>query len=102
MGPITGLDDAERRNILPSSGLELQPLDRPARSQSLYQLPYPVFHIWLIYLFICDLFNIAVSTSGYIALNGRMNKEAVMAHFRVLSWNSPGGAEENHKITQSG
>jgi hypothetical protein len=38
MGPRTGLDDVERRNILPLPGLELRPLGRPACSQSLYQL----------------------------------------------------------------
>jgi hypothetical protein len=40
VGPRTGLDDVERR-------LELLPLDRPARSQSLYRLPHPssLYHI---------------------------------------------------------
>jgi hypothetical protein len=32
----------ERRKILPLPGLELRPLLRPARGQSLYQLRYPV------------------------------------------------------------
>jgi hypothetical protein len=36
MGPRTGLDDLERRKILPLRGLELRPLDRSTRSQSLY------------------------------------------------------------------
>jgi hypothetical protein len=40
--PRTGLDDVERRKILPLPELKLQPLDRPARSQSLYLLSYPV------------------------------------------------------------
>jgi hypothetical protein len=38
VGPSTSLDDVKRRKILPLSGLELQPLGRPARSQSLYRL----------------------------------------------------------------
>jgi hypothetical protein len=38
VGPRTGLDDVERRKILPLPGLKLQPLGRPARSQSLYNL----------------------------------------------------------------
>jgi hypothetical protein len=39
--PRTGLDDVERGKVLPLSGLELRPLCRPARSQSLYGLSYP-------------------------------------------------------------
>jgi hypothetical protein len=38
VGPGTGLDDVEKRKILPIPGLELRPLGRPARSQSLYKL----------------------------------------------------------------
>jgi hypothetical protein len=36
-----GLDDLESRKFLTLPGLELWPLGRPARSQSLYQLRYP-------------------------------------------------------------
>jgi hypothetical protein len=36
--PTTGLDDVEKRKILPLPGLELQSVDRPVRSQSLYPL----------------------------------------------------------------
>jgi hypothetical protein len=39
MGSRTDMDNVERRKILPIAGLELQPLGRPARSQSLYRLP---------------------------------------------------------------
>jgi hypothetical protein len=39
--PRAGWDDMERRRFLTLPGLELQPLGRPARSQSLYRLPYP-------------------------------------------------------------
>jgi hypothetical protein len=35
VGPRTFLDDVEKRKFLTLSGLELQPLCRPARSQSL-------------------------------------------------------------------
>jgi hypothetical protein len=39
---VTGsLEDVEKRKILTLPGLELQPLDCPARSQSLYLLRYP-------------------------------------------------------------
>jgi hypothetical protein len=36
-----GLDDVEKRKFLTPSVLELRPLGRPARSQSLYRLHYP-------------------------------------------------------------
>jgi hypothetical protein len=38
VGPRAGLDDMEKRKFLTQSGLELRPLGRPARSQSLYRL----------------------------------------------------------------
>jgi hypothetical protein len=39
--PRVGLDDVEKRKFLTIPGLELRPLGRPARSQSLYRLRYP-------------------------------------------------------------
>jgi hypothetical protein len=39
--PTAGLDDVENRKFLALPGLELRPLGRPARSQSLYRLSYP-------------------------------------------------------------
>jgi hypothetical protein len=41
VAPRTGLDDVEERKFLTLPGLELRPLRRPARSQSLYRLRYP-------------------------------------------------------------
>jgi hypothetical protein len=41
VGPRTRLDDVERRKILLLTVLELLPLGRLARSQSLYRLSYP-------------------------------------------------------------
>jgi hypothetical protein len=41
VGPRTGLDDVEKRKFLTLPGLELRPLCRSARSQSLYRLRYP-------------------------------------------------------------
>jgi hypothetical protein len=38
VGPRAGLDNVEKRKFLPPPGLELLPLGRPARSQSLYRL----------------------------------------------------------------
>jgi hypothetical protein len=38
VGPSAGLDEVEKRKFLILSGLELRPLGRPARSQSLYRL----------------------------------------------------------------
>jgi hypothetical protein len=36
-----GLDDLEKKKIVTLPELELRPLGRPARSQSLYRLSYP-------------------------------------------------------------
>jgi hypothetical protein len=44
VGSRTGLDHVERRQILPLSGLELRPLGRPARSQSLSDCAIPITH----------------------------------------------------------
>jgi hypothetical protein len=41
VGPRAGLDEVEKRKFLTLPGLELLPLGRPARSQSLYRLRYP-------------------------------------------------------------
>jgi hypothetical protein len=38
VGPRAVLDDVKKRKFLTLPGLELRPLDRPARSQSLYRL----------------------------------------------------------------
>jgi hypothetical protein len=39
--PRAGLDEVEKRKFLTLKELELRPLGRPARSQSLYRLRYP-------------------------------------------------------------
>jgi hypothetical protein len=41
VNPRVGLDDVEKGKFLILPGLELRPLGRPARSQSLYRLGYP-------------------------------------------------------------
>jgi hypothetical protein len=41
VGHTASLDDVEKRKFLTLPGLELRPLGRPARSQSLYRLRYP-------------------------------------------------------------
>jgi hypothetical protein len=40
VGPRAGLEDVEKRKFLTLPRLELQPLGRPARSQSLHRLRY--------------------------------------------------------------
>jgi hypothetical protein len=40
VGPRAGLDDMDKCKFLNSPGLELRPLSRPVRSQSLYRLFY--------------------------------------------------------------
>jgi hypothetical protein len=41
VGSRAGLDEVEKRKFLTLQDLELRPLCRPARSQSLYQQRYP-------------------------------------------------------------
>jgi hypothetical protein len=41
VGPTAGMDDVEKRKFLILPGLELRPLSRPARRQSLYRLRSP-------------------------------------------------------------
>jgi hypothetical protein len=41
VGPKAGLDEVKKIKFLTLPGLELQPLGRAARSQSLYRLRYP-------------------------------------------------------------
>jgi hypothetical protein len=45
MGSGAGQDDVEKRKFLTLPGLELRPLGRPTRSQSLNQLRYPASHL---------------------------------------------------------
>jgi hypothetical protein len=42
LDPRAGLDDLEKRKSLSLPGPQLRPLGRPACSQSLYRLSYPV------------------------------------------------------------
>jgi hypothetical protein len=41
VGPRAGMDDVEKGKFLTLPGLEIQPLGRPARNQSLYRIRYP-------------------------------------------------------------
>jgi hypothetical protein len=41
--PRIGLDDVEKRKIVPLLRFELRPLGGPARSQSLYRLSYRIY-----------------------------------------------------------
>jgi hypothetical protein len=46
VGPRGDLNDVQKRKFLIVPGLELRPLCRPARSQSLYRLSYPGTHVF--------------------------------------------------------
>jgi hypothetical protein len=59
--PKPGMDDMEKRKFLTLSGLELRPLGRPARSQSLYRLSYP------------GILNILIQTNNYITRQPHVN-----------------------------
>jgi hypothetical protein len=59
MDPRAGLDDMEKRKFLTIPGLELRPLGRPSRSQSLYRLSYPDLTL-LLALFVTVWMNVVV------------------------------------------
>jgi hypothetical protein len=61
VGLSAGLDDMEKRKFLTLKELELQPLGRPARSQSLYQLRY----YYLLYLMMLYQLHILCSIREY-------------------------------------
>jgi hypothetical protein len=64
--PRAGLDDVEKRKFLTLPGLELQPLSRPAHSQSLYRLRYPgSLKILLLYI---NILKINIFTFQSLAL----------------------------------
>jgi hypothetical protein len=46
VGPRAGLDVVEKKKLLTLPGLELRPLGRPVRSQSLYRLRYASSKDW--------------------------------------------------------
>jgi hypothetical protein len=56
VGSRAGLDDLEKRTFLPLPGLELRPLGRPVRSQSLYRLSY----LGLLYRYIDTFFIVGL------------------------------------------
>jgi hypothetical protein len=60
-----GLADVENRKFLTLQGLELRPVRRPARSQSLYRLRYPgSIIIILLQLLLLLFYHLLSSSSG--------------------------------------
>jgi hypothetical protein len=57
VGLRTGLDDMEKRKFLTLPGLELRPLGRPGRSQSLYRLRSSIYIYTHIFMSIWDTVN---------------------------------------------
>jgi hypothetical protein len=59
--PRTGVDDMEKRKFLTLPGLELRPLTRPARIQSLYRLPtLPAPNIFIVYYTLCIYYTTTI------------------------------------------
>jgi hypothetical protein len=78
--PRAGLKDVEKRKFLTLLGLELRPLGRPARSQSLYLLRYPGS-----YMFYIPLENIpGIFTTGYPARVRQDVQSAWRDYFRPV------------------
>jgi hypothetical protein len=72
MGSRTSVDNEEKRKFLTLPGLELQPLSRPAQSQSLYRLHYT--NLWS-----CEIRTIFISFVYVTSVATSLMKEA---HFR--------------------
>jgi hypothetical protein len=98
--PRAGLDDVERKIIVPLTGLEVRPLGRPANSPSLYRLRNPVE--W-------DSFNNDPRNWEYsIRMPSDCGerwtvtwKETVKVWFKVSCGVSPEVTEENHEKSTS-
>jgi hypothetical protein len=67
VGPRAGLDNMEKKKFFILPGLELRPLGRPARSQSLYRLRYPEY---LREVFFFLILNLCGGTLGTAANTG--------------------------------
>jgi hypothetical protein len=91
--PRAGLDDVEKRKFLTLPGLKLRPLERPARSQSLYRLLshgsimsfrfyYFVLYVFSLLLFFVHIFCIIVFFVQFLPVNWLL---AVIKHLNKLT-----------------
>jgi hypothetical protein len=71
--PGAGLEDVEKRKFLILPGLELRPLGRPARSQSLYRLRYPGSSL-------CSSFNIFTQIAALCSKPCHLKDRHVIIH----------------------
>jgi hypothetical protein len=71
--PTAGLNDVKKRKSLTLPGIELRPLGRPARSQSLYRLLYLGFSYGL-----TDLHFYLSSKCNSILFKGRNNRSRII------------------------
>jgi hypothetical protein len=62
VSPRVGLDDVEKIKFLTLPGLELRPLCRPARSQSLYRLWYLGFSAVVLYLLLLYFNSVGITS----------------------------------------
>jgi hypothetical protein len=84
--PSAGLDVVEKRKFLTLPGLELRPLGRPGRSQSLYRLCYPGITNTVSYLY-CDGFAKSIARqqlSKHVPTYVANNTEEVFSMWSVL------------------
>jgi hypothetical protein len=84
VGLRAGLDGMEKWKFLTLLELELRPLGRPIRSQSLYRLRYPDSMV--------RLRNHELE---------RVRREAVVTYFEILSRHLPVETKENHESLRS-
>jgi hypothetical protein len=104
VGTRADMDDVEKRIFFTLPVLELQPLSRPARSQSLYRLGKgtrnlkmdwylgSMTHFWR------QKFIESTMRQWSWILNLRILKETAQAYFKTLSQHSSGETDEEHEI----
>jgi hypothetical protein len=90
LGPKTGMEDVERRKILPIPWLELWSLGRPARNQSLYRLSYPgdVLITWF-YVFYLTQWSIRIGAETWVPLT--INQTSTYIYSGDSGYESPLG-----------
>jgi hypothetical protein len=71
VGPRAGLDDVEKRKFLTLPGLELRPLGRQVRSQSLYRLRHPgSIERWIFYIYDKDIIEFILASATVLERRG--------------------------------
>jgi hypothetical protein len=81
--PRAGLHGVKKRKFLTLSGLKLQPLDCPSRSQLLYRLRYPGSQYFRVLIFIVGFVGFGNSAGIYLTLSRKSHVRGNMTIQKV-------------------